>query len=169
MSTIPYYYTLFVTPHAGWPPLSVLVYALLMAACWIYSMFRGGPPERLGTTILAIGSVLTAVAIPDDTRFRSLESGALVVDVLCLAVFVILALRADRFWPLWVAALQLLGVASHGVKFSESNLVPSTYAFMLAIWSYPMIALMVAGTWRHQGRLNRFGHDAAWSPPAHYK
>jgi hypothetical protein len=156
-----YFYTV---PHAGWPPLNIVVYGLLLTACWTYAVIRGGSPERLGTTILAVFSLLTATAIPDNTRFRFLESGVLVIDVLCLAAFVMLALRAERFWPLWVAALQLLGVASHGVKFSEPGLIPTTYAFMLAIWSYPMIALMIAGTARHQARLRKFGSDRSWSP-----
>ena len=154
----------YTTPHAGWPPLNFLVYNLLLAVCWTYAVIRGGHPEWLGATILAIFSVLTAVAIPDATSFRFLESGALVVDLLCLAAFVMLALRADRFWPLWVAALQLLGVASHGVKLSEPDLMPRTYAFMLAIWSYPMIFLMIIGTSRHQARLRKFGSDRSWSP-----
>jgi hypothetical protein len=154
----------YTTPHAGWPPPNVIVYKLLLVTCWIYSILRGGPPERLGTTMLAIFSLLTAAAIPDKSRFQFLESGALVVDLLCLAAFVMLALRADRFWPLWVAALQLLGVASHGVKFLEPDLIPRTYAFMLAIWSYPMIFLMIIGTARHQARLRKFGSDRSWSP-----
>lgn len=149
--------------HAGWPPTNILVYYLLLVACWAYAVIRGGQPERLGASFLAIFSVLTAAAIPDATRFRFLEIGALVVDLLCLAAFVMLALRADRFWPLWVAALQLLGVASHGVKFSEPDLIPTTYSFMLSIWSYPMILLMIIGTWRHQRRLARYGVDRSWS------
>lgn len=161
MRTFLYFYTV---PHAGWPPPNIIVYNLLMATCWIYAMVRGGAPERLGATILVTFSLLTAAAIPNNASFHFLESGALTVDLLCLIAFIVLALRSDRFWPLWVAALQLLGVASHGVKFSEPDLIPTTYAFMLSVWSYPMIAIMIAGTARHRARLRKFGSDAAWSP-----
>ena len=107
-----YFLDFYTTPQAGWPPPNVVVYNLLLMTCWIYTILRGGAPERLGTTILAISSRLTVAAIPAGPDSNSSRSGALVVDLLCLAAFVILALRADRFWPLWVAALQLLGVAS---------------------------------------------------------
>jgi len=153
----------YTTRHGGWPPLNVLVYNLLLMTCWFYTLLRGGAPERLGATILLIFSWLTVAAIRHATKFQFLETGVLVVDLFCLAAFVILALRADRFWPLWVAALQVLGVAVHGIKLAEPALIPRTYAFMLAIWSYPMILLMIIGTWRHRTRLIRFGADQSWS------
>lgn len=161
MRTFLDFYTI---PYPGWPPLNIVTYWVLLAACWIYASLRGGPPERLGAAILVLFSLLTALTIPNHARFRFLETQILVIDLLCLTAFVILALRADRFWPLWVAALQLLGVASHGVKFLEPDLFSRTYAFMLAIWSYPIIAIMIVGTARHRARLRNFGSDRAWSP-----
>ena len=81
------------------------------------------------------------------------------VDLLCVAAFLALALRADRFWPLWVAALQVVATTAHAVRFVDHDIVGRTYAFMLAIWSYPMILLLIAGTWRHQRRIARFSVD----------
>lgn len=37
------------------------------------------------------------------------------------------------------------------------------YAFALAVWSYPMLFLLVLGTWNHQRRLTRSGVDKSWS------
>ena len=34
---------------------------------------------------------------------------------------------------------------------------------MLVFWSYPMLLLIVLGTFRHQQRLARFGADRSWS------
>jgi len=148
----------------GWPPLNVVVYQVLLLACWAYALVRGGPPERIGVTILVAGSYLTmAAASAFHTGFRSVEVGILIVDLLCLAAFLALALRADRFWPLWVAALHAIGTAAHAVKSFDPDIVSRTYAFMLAIWAYPMILLMIAGTWRHQERLLQLGADRSWS------
>jgi hypothetical protein len=148
----------------GWPPLNIVVYQLLLLACWAYALLRGGAPEKVGTTILVIGSYLTmAAASVFHTRFRSLETGILIVDLFCVAAFLALALRAERFWPLWVAAFQIVGTAGHGARLVDPDIVGRTYAFMLAIWSYPMILLMLIGTWRHRRRLARFGVDKSWS------
>ena len=148
----------------GWPPLNVVVYNALVLACWAYALQRGGAPEKIGTTILVFGSYLTGVAASAfEIRFRSVEVGILSVDLLCVAAFLGLALRADRFWPLWVAALQIVATAFHAARFVDPDIVGRTYAFMLAIWAYPMILLMIVGTWRHRQRLARRGVDKSWA------
>lgn len=148
----------------GWPPMNLVVYQVLLLACWGYALRRGGVPEKIGATILVVGSYLTvAVLSGPAVSFQSVELGVLIVDLLCLVAFTALALRADRFWPLWVAAMQILGTTAHTVRFVDPEIIGRTYAFMLAIWSYPMIFLMIIGTWRHRQRLARFGVDQSWS------
>lgn len=152
------------TRIGGMPP-NTLVYTSLLMLCWVYALWRGGTPERIGATILVVGSFLTAAAIDDGRgRFQGVEVGVVVIDILCSLAFVALALRADRFWPLWLAALQVGGTAGHAVKFIDPHIIPRAYAFMLAAWAYPMLVLLFAGTWRHRRRLARFGFDKSWSP-----
>lgn len=153
----------------GWPPINIVVYRMLLLACWAYALGRGGAPEKIGASILLVGSFLTngvliAAAISGSpVRFQSVELGVVIVDLFCSVAFLALALRADRFWPLWVAALQILGTAAHAVRFVDPEIVGRTYAFMLAFWSYPMIVLMIVGTWRHRRRLALFSADRSWS------
>lgn len=143
--------------------LNTMVYLALLIACCGYSFMRGGAPERVGAAIIAIGSVLTYVAMSNPaTNYRSVEADAFVVDLACLVAFLILALRAERFWPLWITALQIIGIAGHAVKLADPGTIRQAYAFALAFWSYPMLLLIVLGTWRHQQRLARFGFDRSW-------
>jgi hypothetical protein len=149
----------------GWPPMNVVTYDLLLVGCCAYALRRGGAPERIGTLIMAAGSLLTVAAVSGGhSSFRSIEFGILVVDLLCVIAFVLLALHAERFWPLWVAAFQIISTAGHAVKYVEPDIIGRAYAFLLAIWAYPMILLLVVGTWRHQQRLARLGIDKSWSP-----
>lgn len=139
-------------------------YFSLVFLCWLYAMFRGGIPERIGITILAAGSILTVVAVSGPARrFGSVEVGILVVDAAALLAFLLLALRAERFWPLWVTSLQAIGTAAHIVKLVDPDVIRWAYAFALAFWSYPMLLIMVLGTWNHQRRLTRNGVDKSWS------
>lgn len=155
---------LYTMTRLGGLATNVLVYTSLLILCWAYALWRGGAPERIGATVLAIASFLTAAAIGDARgSFQGVEVGVVLIDILCSLAFVALALRADRFWPLWLAALQVGGTAGHAVKLIDSGVVPRAYAFMLAAWAYPMLVLLVAGTWRHQRRLARFGFDKSWS------
>jgi len=144
--------------------MSPTVYFTLLAICWLYAWLKGGPPERIGATILAVGSILSLAARSNAVgRFGSVEFGIFLVDVATLVGFLALALAAKRFWPLWLTALQAVGIAGHAVKLVDSATIPLAYAFILALWSYPMLLLIALGTWRHQRRLARFGADLSWS------
>jgi hypothetical protein len=140
------------------------IYFTLLDLCWMYTLFKGGPPERIGATILALGSALTVAALSGPTTsYMSVEIGVFLVDVACLAGFLILALRAERYWPLWIAGLQLVGTAAHAVKLVDPDVIRRAYAFALVFWSYPMLLLIALGTYRHQQRVARFGADRSWS------
>lgn len=144
--------------------LENLIYDILMLSCWAYALLRGGAPERIGATVLVAGSYLSLYAFSGlPGGFTSLEAGVFRVDIAVFIAFLILALFAERFWPMWVASLQAMGTAGHLVKVVDPTIVPWAYAIVLLIWSYPIILLMVLGTWRHQKRLARFGADKSWS------
>ncbi|HEU0100258.1 MAG TPA: hypothetical protein VFQ67_15985 [Allosphingosinicella sp.] len=144
--------------------VNTLVYLGLLFGCGLYVALRGGPPERVGATILTVGSLLTYAAVSSTTSlYRSLEIGVFLVDVATLLAFLLLALRADRLWPLCITALQVVGTAGHAVKLADPQILPYAYAFALRFWGYPMIFLLMIGTWSHQRRLARFGVDKSWS------
>lgn len=143
--------------------LRVEFYYLLLVLCWGYALLKGGAPERIGATTIAIGSILSLAALSSPARsYRSVEIGIFLVDVVCLLVFLVLALRANRYWPLWVTALQAIGTAGHALRLVDPTMIRWGYAFALAFWSYPMLALIALGTWRHQRRA-RLGVDRSWS------
>lgn len=144
--------------------LKVVFYFSLLFACWAYALAKGAAPERIGASIIGVGSILTVVvASGPANRFASVEVGIFLVDVACLLAFLALALRAERYWPLWIAGLQLIGTAGHAVKLVDPEIIRRAYWFILGFWSYPMLFLIVLGTWRHQLRLAKFGIDRSWS------
>jgi hypothetical protein len=147
----------------GWPPLNMIVFPILTIGCCVYALWRGGSPEKIAAIVITSGWLLSVGVISQSGTFQSVEIGILLVDLVCLLVFVAIALAADRFWPLWVAALQLIGTAGHAASLVDPAIVPRVYAFMVSVWAYPMIILMIVGTWRHQQRLARLGVDKSWS------
>lgn len=145
--------------------VKLALFNVLLLVCCGYALLRGGAPERIGAAIFAIGTALTRLAASGSAgRFGSVEVGIFVVDLAALVAFLILALCARRFWPLWMTALQAVGTASHLAKLANPEMIPWAYAFLLGIWSYPMLILLTIGTYNHQQRLRRFGSDQAWSP-----
>jgi membrane-bound acyltransferase YfiQ involved in biofilm formation len=145
-------------------PVPIWFYYTLLALCCVFAFLKGGAPERIGTAILAIGSLLTFAALSGRTnQYRSVATGVILIDVVCLLAFLVLALRADRYWPLWITALQFIGAAAHAVRLVDPAIIGRAYAFALGFWSYPMLLLIALGTWRHQRRLALHGVDPSWS------
>ena len=128
------------------------VYFALLILCWMYALFRGGVPERIGTTIMLVGSALTLVAASGPPyHFASLEIGILIVDAAAFLAFAVLALRADRFWPIWAAAFAALGVLGHLARwYAGTDVTPRAYYVGIVIWSYPILAMLAIGTLSHQ-------------------
>jgi hypothetical protein len=143
--------------------LGGIPYSTVLVLCWTYAMLKGGQPERIGATLLAGGSLVTVAVMPGwASHVGPVEVGILLVDMACLAGFATLALRADRFWPIWVSALVGVGVLGHLARwFDGPEISTRVYAMSLAIWSYPMLALIAIGTLNHQRRIAR----QAASPP----
>lgn len=139
-------------------------FVALLLVCCVYAFWFGGGPERLGVAIYAISVALTVIsASAPPVRWHSVEVGVLIVDVLVFVAFTILAIRAHRFWPIWVSALLGLGVLGHLARWLGPEVIPWAYAAVLSIWSYPILGLIALGTWHHHQRLKRFGADKSWS------
>jgi len=144
--------------------VKLIVFNALLLGCCGYALWRGGAPERIGASIFLGAAALTVAALSGPIgRFASVEVGVFIVDATMLLALVALALTAKRRWPLWIAAFQVIQVTGHAVKMADPTVVPWAYAFILAIWSYPMLLVLAFGTFNHQRRLKRFGTDPSWS------
>lgn len=141
-----------------------LFFVSLLAVVCVYSWWQGGAPEKIGATIFATGTALThALVAAPASRYHSVEHGILVVDAVGFAAFLILALCANRFWTLWVTGLLGVALVGHLAKLFSPGVIPWAYQVVLSIWSYPILALIAAGTWFHLRRVRLHGADKSWS------
>lgn len=124
----------------------ILYNALLLSACG-YAWFRGRTDERIAAAACLIATI-ASFALVTQLRYSEIELGVLAVDLATLGVFVAVALRSDRFWPLWVSGLQLTSSVTHLMKLVEPSLMPFAYSAAEAVWSYPILIIIVVGTWR---------------------
>lgn len=143
--------------------MNVLLFLAILVVCCLYAFVRGGPPERLGAAAL-IAAVVASHFVPASgpIRFQTIEYGTMAVDMTLLAAIVFIAVRAQRYWPMWMAAFLLDTVLTHLLMLSP-KLVPWSYAVMNAAWAYPLPIILAAGTWRHQMRKRSYGDDPAWN------
>lgn len=145
------------------PMLNPILYHLLLVAVAAYAFLRGKSDERLAAAICVIATIATRLVLsPVASRYSGLEFGVLLVDLLTLAGFIVIALRTDRFWPLWVAGLQLTTLVAHMLKAIQIDLLPQAYAAAGRFWVYPIFLIIVVGTWRSHRRSiqDRLAHTA---------
>ncbi len=118
-----------------------------------YALWQGTSDARLMAIVCIIASITsTLVVSPLATRYADVEGGELIIDGLVLAAFTAVALRSDRFWPLWIAGLQLTSGFGHLFKVVDLDLIPQAYAAATRVWSYPILLILAYGTWRSHRR-----------------
>ncbi|MDG2533914.1 hypothetical protein P6144_09675 [Sphingomonas sp. HITSZ_GF] len=143
--------------------MNKIFYLSLLVTCCLYALARGGKPERAAVGILA-AAVGASFAVPSmgSHRFYQLELGMLAVDSCLFLSMTALALKAQRYWTMWLAAVKFNTVITHLLILSPT-LPPWSYAIANAAWSYPSPLLIAIGAVRHRQRLKRYGADPAWS------
>jgi hypothetical protein len=130
-------------------------WSLLLFTCG-YALWRGRKYEQLSALIFigaSVASVLLRSALQEN--YSAVARSDLVIDLLVLIALMAVALRSDRFWPLWVAGLQLTISMSHVLKAIQPDLLPLAYAAAERFWSYPTLLILFIGAWRqHQRRVS---------------
>jgi hypothetical protein len=112
----------------------------------IFAWRIGGVDERFAATAFLVTTLATNAA--NSNNYAKTETGVLLIDAVLLAGLVTLALRSDRFWPIWAAAFQLVGNSVHFASMAETGDFAWAYAVGLIFWSYPVIIALMVGIWR---------------------
>lgn len=149
--------------------MRVALFFTILALVVLLSWWRGRTEERQAAFICVAGTALTHLADPSlHTRFADFDLYGFLVDVAVLLAFTAIALRSSRFWPLWVAGLQLTATSVHLLKLIEPDLMRFVFGAALAFWSYPILLLIAVGAlradlidrWRQQQRERELLPDA---------
>lgn len=130
--------------------LRASVFLLSAAATCYFAVRRGGGPERAVAALICLATLASAL-VPKH-RWDTVIELLLVIDVAMLIALIAVAMFADRFWPLYFAAVQLLTVGVHGVRAYDETIVREFYARLSGELAYVTLAILVIGTWRHSKR-----------------
>lgn len=131
----------------------MLLFNALLLGAFVYALWRGRSDERIIAAACVVASIASFLLMaPQGLRYSTVEIGILSVDLLTLGAFTLVALRTDRFWPLWVSGLQLVTSVAHIMKAVEPELMPIAYAAAGRFWSYPILIILIVGTWRGHRR-----------------
>jgi len=129
----------------------ILFWLLLHVSCG-YALWRGRKYERIAALVFIAATFLSILAHPLHRSYAAIQISDLVVDSGVLIAVIAIALVSDRFWPLWIAGLQLVDSMSHLMKAVDADLLPSVYGAAERFWSYPILLILFIGAWRQQHR-----------------
>lgn len=93
---------------------------------------------------MMLAAILSPLSV--EARWSSPETGLLGVDVALLVLLLTIALRSDRFWPLWAAGFHVIGTTIHLATFVEVDIWPPAYANAQAFWAWPVLVALLVGT-----------------------
>jgi len=143
-------------------PITLIATALSLVV-YFAAVWRGGGPERAGAAIL-FGAFLAdeiyhMVAGPH--QFLIFDPVELAIDLFSLVAFSALAVRANRFWPMVLAALQLMAVVGHFAASSELGMQRAYWAMTEPPVVLGVITLFF-GLVAHLLRVRRLGTYPDW-------
>lgn len=138
---------------------------LFVVALFLVALWRGSGPERACAGVL-IGMVIVQLALRDFTglerTYGSLDPVLFTIDVIGLAGFVGIALRANRFYPLVLAAAQLVAFMAHLARALVEPVSSLAYYLLIAMPFWFQIIVLGIGIARHIHQTGRQGPYGDW-------
>jgi len=143
--------------------MRTLVFLLLLVTSCLYALSRGGGPERwVAGIIIGMGALDPLVHVVTPLEYATVDPGHLFIDVFAWLCLFAVALRANRFWPLCIVSLQTISIVAHSARLVDVTIHPKAYMIMQIASSYPLLVVLMVGTFYHQKRLKSIGTDRSW-------
>ncbi|MCL6252265.1 hypothetical protein M3P36_14580 [Altererythrobacter sp. KTW20L] len=138
---------------------------LIIFALTAYAFARGAGPEKQAGTIMSSMVVLYLayhLLIPEGGVYDEIDLGHLMIDLVVLVLLGRLAIRANRIYPLWMLAAQLISTLMHLGRGLDTEITPLAYFLLIHAPSYIQVAALALGLAAHRRRVRRFGTYRSW-------
>lgn len=134
-----------------------ILYGLLMWAVCLYAFRRGGWAERLAAAGIIVATYLTVLVLsPAAIRYHQTEFAVVIVDSALFVLLLFISLRTEKFWPLWLVAMQGLTILSHLAPYVP-HVLPWAYHRAIVVWIYPMLIVLAYATRLHHRQMSDGG------------
>jgi hypothetical protein len=137
--------------------LRPLVQAGLFVLLAAYALLKCDWPEKAAALIF-LGAILLDElhhALFPEGIYDRVNVGHLVIDAIMLLTLIQLAMRANRIYPLWLLAAQLIAAAMHLERGLLATIHPFAYWTLTRLPSYLQLVALCAGIVAYRIRVNR--------------
>ncbi len=139
--------------------IRAFVWAATVLLVCVIAVWRGRRDEHLAAGIMLAAWAITMVVYR--SGFQQTEWGILLVDAGALSGFTWIALRSDRFWPLFAAGFHLLAVVTHVARLADPGVGAWAYLTAEIMWGYLLAAAIGYGAWTAREPQPAVADDAA--------
>lgn len=131
-----------------------IIFLLLLAAATLYAFRRGGTPEKQVAATLVVIELLDMAyhGLGARSHYLTVDAFHAFNDFWPLVVLLAVALTADRFWPLWVAALQVIAAFAHYGRAVDLSVPAMAYSIMIRVPIWLQTSVLLFGTWNYARR-----------------
>lgn len=132
-------------------------------ACLLFASWKGGKPERYAVIVYLLWLVAGPVyQLLGDPQFNRLDVVNMVIDALLAVGLIWIALRANRIWPLFAAALSIIPMLGHLAMALEMPGIPRAYWSMTESPSLAIATSLALGALFHSRRMAIHGRYRDW-------
>ncbi len=135
-----------------------VIFNLVLLLCAAYASAAGGKTGISGSIIFIAATLLTIAANRIDPSWGDTAYGIFAVDAACMVALAVVAMKSNRFWPIWALGFQIGAVGTHIATIWMPEIVPRAYQALATFWSIPILWVMVVGTRRdrrHEIRMEK--------------
>jgi len=125
----------------------------------------GAGPEKMCAAALfamTFGDPVYHLLVAHGPTYGTVDLGHLAQDIVVAAVFVGVALQANRVYPIWLAAFQLVSLLSHFAREVTDFFPKLAYGLMSYGPYYTIILILAFGIAAHARRLRHLGPYRSW-------
>ena len=145
--------------------------ALAYSICFAALVWGAGPERAVALVWLVcfeFSLSLYRLALGTGYQVETTDLVLASIDTLAGLLWVVIALNANRNYPLFIAALQLLVMAAHLVRGLIESIAPIAYAIMIVAPGWLQLFILAAGLTRHIQRKRGYGPYREWRVPVRW-
>ena len=143
----------------------VIIQYVLFLSVFLAALRWGAAPEKASgicLIMLPVGELLYHGLLGPEYQTDSTDFGHLAMSGTIATGFLAISLIANRIYPLWLVAFQLVAVIGHFVRIPLQHLSGEAYQILVIVPSFLQIVTLAIGIFRHHRRKAIFGVYRSW-------
>lgn len=148
--------------------MSAQTLAVILASAFVvaFAARKGGLPEQWIGGVIAAGIIVDQILVwtIGNRTFENFSTSRFLIDAVQLVLLVAISMRANRVYPLIVAASQLMAVVGNLAALLVPNGLNLAYWAMTQLPLLLHIVVLYFGIRHHAERVIRIGRYNCWSP-----